>query len=246
MADEQTTTQTEAPATNTEAARTTDGTLKDQTTTTTTTQTDDSTSTSKATDGTSLLNQGDDTTKTEKTEDKKDAKTGTPEKYEAFKAPDGYEYTPESIEEVSSLFKELGLSQEQGQKLMDVYAKKSLEAANAPYEAYKTLREGWQKQVVANPELGDGVKVKAEVKATIGKALDSLNDPALATSFKEAMDLTGAGDHPAFVAAFYKLAQAVVEGGHVAGNGPSKHGQTSTGKAERPSLAEAMYPRTAS
>lgn len=235
MADEQTT----QPATNTTEARTEDGTLKDQGTSTITTETKAAnTSVTDDKGGTTLLTEADDKTKTEGEGDKKPA-VGAPEKYEPFTAPEGHEYTPESVAEASALFKELGLSQAQGQKLMDEYAKRALAAGEASQTAYKTMREGWQNEVKNDPEIG---KILPTVKATISRALDSLGDPSLVTSFKEAMNLTGAGDHPAFVKGFYKLAQAVVEGGHVSGGGPSPLGQTSNGKSQRPSAAQEIYP----
>ena len=60
--------------------------------------------------------------------------------------------------------------------------------------------------------------------------------------FSGAMDLTGAGDHPAFVKALWKLSAYITEGSHVAGSGPSAHGQTAPGAATRPSAAKALYP----
>jgi hypothetical protein len=56
------------------------------------------------------------------------------------------------------------------------------------------------------------------------------------------MDLTGAGDNPAFIKAFWKLSQHVVEGKPAPGGGPSPHGQVAVGQAQRPSIAQAMYP----
>jgi hypothetical protein len=46
------------------------------------------------------------------------------------------------------------------------------------------------------------------------------------------MNLTGAGDHPAFVKAFNKLAAFVTEGSHVTGKGPSDLGQKPLGAPE--------------
>jgi len=53
------------------------------------------------------------------------------------------------------------------------------------------------------------------------------------------MDSTGAGDNPAFIKAFYKLAQRVTEGSYVQGRGPAE--VTAPG-GRRPSPAQAMYP----
>src|SRR5262245_7608247 len=50
---------------------------------------------------------------------------GAPEKYEAFKVPDGFEITEAANKEIDTLFRDIGLSQEAGQKLVDFYAAKT-------------------------------------------------------------------------------------------------------------------------
>lgn len=170
---------------------------------------------------------------------KPDASTGAPDKYEAFTAPEGHTVDAAAIEAVTPIFKELNLSQAQSQRLVDFYNERMIAAAKAPAEAVEIMREAWRNEVKADKDIGGKLP---EVKATIGKALDSLGDPTLTAAFKSAMDLTGAGDHPAFVKAFYKLSLALGEGTHVNGGGPSPHGQSKTGAAAKPSAAQAMYP----
>jgi hypothetical protein len=58
------------------------------------------------------------------------------------------------------------------------------------------------------------------------------------------MDITGAGNNPAFIRAFFKLAQQVTEGRHVAGRGPSTAGQSNPSAAPR-TAGEALYPNLA-
>lgn len=164
---------------------------------------------------------------------------GAPDKYEAFVAPEGYVLNDAAIAEAQPIFKELGLSQGQAQRLVDYYAKVSLEAAKAPMKAYEDYRAAEQAKVKADPTIGPRL---AEVKVGIGRALDSLGDAALVTEFKAAMDLTGAGDNHAFVKVFDKFAKMVNEGKHVNGSNPSPLGQVAPGKNTKPSVAEAMYP----
>jgi len=135
------------------------------------------------------------------------------------------------------MFKAMGLTQEQGQELVDFYTKHTTEAANAPYDLWNETQANWVKEVKADPVIGHRLD---EVKTTISRAIDGLGDPKLAREFREAMDYTGAGNNPAFIRAFFKLSQAVTEGRHVAGNGPSPAGQAN--KATPPSAAAAMYP----
>jgi hypothetical protein len=131
----------------------------------------------------------------------------------------------------------MNLSQAQAQQLVDFYTAKTTESANQPYQVWQETQENWVKEVKADPVLGPRLN---EVKTTISRAIDALGDPKLAQGFREAMDYTGAGNNPAFIKAFYKLAQMVTEGGHVAGGGPSPQGQRRAG--EMPSAAQAMYP----
>lgn len=180
--------------------------------------------------------------------EKKDAakvetKSGAPEKYGDFTLPEGYEFQPETLTEVSGLFKEMGLTQEQGQKLVDFYAKRSVEAYDKPFQQYQDTRAEWVKEAEAHPDLKGKLTGEASpVKVTIAKMFDGFGDAKLTQDFKDAMNLTGAGDHPAFIRVMYKLAQMVTEGQHVSGGGPSKDGQRAPGTSDRPSAARAMYP----
>lgn len=175
-----------------------------------------------------------------KATEKAEAPAGAPEKYSDFKAPEGYEVDAEAIAKATPIFKELGLSQDQAQKLVDLYADASLKASQAPYEMYETMRNDWRDKVIKDPAIGDGTGLKPEVKATLGRAIDSL--PAdVARDFRAAMDLTGAGDNPAFIKAFYNLAQRMGEGTTVRGSNPSEFGQRAPG-SKPASAAAALYP----
>jgi hypothetical protein len=179
-------------------------------------------------DGKSLLN--DDATKAAKPE-------GAPESYEAFKVPEGFELDEAVAKEVGDLFKGLNLPQDAAQKLVDFYTAKTQESAEAPFKLWRETQDRWVSEIKADPEIGGKLD---QVKATVAKAIDGLGDAKLATDFREAMDYTGAGNNPAFIRAFYRLAQKVVEPGHVAGNAPSKFGQANPGRPE--SAARALYP----
>jgi hypothetical protein len=165
------------------------------------------------------------------------AEGGAPETYATWNVPEGFALDETVSKEISGIFKGMNLTQAQGQQLVDFYTAKTAESANQPYQVWQEMQEQWVKEVKADPVLGPKLN---EVKTTISRAIDGLNDPKLAQQFREAMDYTGAGNNPAFIRAFYKLAQMVTEGGHVAGSGPSPQGQRRQG--ETPSAARAMYP----
>lgn len=167
--------------------------------------------------------------------------TGAPEKYEAWTAPEGFEIPEATSTEINALFKELNLSQESGQRLIDFYAKQSLDAAEGPVKLWEQTQERWVNEVKADKEIGGKLN---EVRTTIARAIDGLGDSALASEFRKAMDYTGAGNNPAFIKAFYRLAQRLTEGQHVSGNGPSTEGQQQPGTG-RPSAAKSLFPNLA-
>jgi hypothetical protein len=170
-----------------------------------------------------------------------------PEAYAAFKAPDNYTIDSTAIAEAAPIFKELGLTQDQAQKLVDIQIKRDIANAKAPMDAVETLRKEWRGKTEADAELkatvdkNSGKTGMDAVKINIARTLAVL-PVDLQVEFKDAMNLTGAGDHPAFVKAFNKLAAFVTEGSHVAGKGPSAEGQVKPGTSTRPDVAAAMYP----
>jgi|SRR5215831_7649605 len=183
------------------------------------------TSTTSTTEPKSLLNQ--------------EPKTGAPEKYEEFKVPEGYSLDAEVATEAGKLFKDSNLSQAQAQKLVDFYVSKTNEAFRQPYEAYEALRTEWREKAKAHPEIGGSFD---RVLSTVAKAIDSVGDAALASEFRQVMDMTGAGDHPAFIRLFYKLASQLTEGRPIMGNGPAKAGQQDPSKGRPVTAAQALYP----
>jgi hypothetical protein len=218
------------PTTPEGVARTPTGEIASQTQTTSPEATTPQTSTTN--EGASLANQPG-----ESLANQKPSAEGAPETYAQFSVPQGYELDEGVAKEASAIFKSMNLNQTQAQQLVDFYVGKTTETANQPYQVWQETQEKWIKEVKADPQLGPRLN---EVKTTISKAIDGLNDPKLAKDFREAMDYTGAGNNPAFIRAFWKLAQMVTEGGHVAGGGPSPGGQRRANDV--PSAARAMYP----
>jgi hypothetical protein len=206
------------PLPNDPAARTTDGTLKDQSATT----------------------QDSLTAPTDSKTDAKPTPPAVPDKYE-FKAAEGHSIDDAVVARFTPIFKELGLSQDAAQKLFDAYNAQSKTNAENTTKLVNDMREGWRNDIAKDPILGPKLDT---VKADIGRAKASLfeNDPVGLKAFNEAADLTGAGDHPAFVKAWVKIAQRINEGTHVSGGNPSEHGQTAPDRSARPTAAQAMYP----
>ena len=108
-------------------------------------------------------------------------------------------------------------SQARGQKLLDVYKEGVKSVQNASLEAWKATNEKWVNEVKTDPEIG-GAKFEP-TKTTIAKAIDSLG-PELSVAFRQGLDATGAGNHPAIWKGLAKMAALLTEGGHVSGKPP--------------------------
>lgn len=157
-----------------------------------------------------------------------------PDTYTDFKVPDGLTLDKAVIEAATPLFKELNLNQDQAQKLVDFYTAQSKEVSEAPHKAYLEMTKKWQDEV--KTEFGSKLP---EVKANIGRALNSLGlAPDQLTAFRQAMDLTSAGNNPAFVRVFAKMAEKLAEGRPVTG-GPAP---VTNPNAAPKTPAQAMYP----
>lgn len=138
---------------------------------------------------------------------------------------------PEDVgKQFSEVATKYGLTTEAAQDLVSLYATEAQKQANASYEAYERLNTEWVDSIRADKEVG-GEKLDANL-AKIGKFLGDPKfvDPA----FKEALNLTGAGNHPAVFKTMLKIAEALSEGGPVGGSPPAS--------ARPASIAEALYP----
>lgn len=250
MADDNQTQQTEQVQGNQSEARTSTGELKDQSPSTQQSGTDQKTNTEGSQNDRSFLNreppkseakpEGDkpDGDKSSEDKAKPEPSSGAPEKYEDFKLPDGYTFDPEALKEVSGLFKEAGLSQEAAQKMVDYYAKNSLQAQQAPYDLWAQTQKDWVS------EIDNRFGSKAQNMSTdINKGIDAvLTSPKLNRAFREAMDFTGMGSNPDFFEAMSMFVKPFLEGTSVPQGRVSPEGQRSPAAKAAPTLAEAMYP----
>ncbi|EPT9029034.1 peptidase [Citrobacter freundii] len=153
--------------------------------------------------------------KAEKAE-KEQKQEGAPEKYE-FKVGEGQELDTAALEQFEPIARELNLTNEQAQKMVDLYGTKIMPMVQQQQaEAWQKSTEQWAADVKADKEIG-GDKLTANLSAA-QRALEQFGDPEL----KEYLDSTGLGNHPALVKAFIKVGKAmsedkVVTGGHESG-----------------------------
>lgn len=154
----------------------------------------------------------------EKPDDKEQKQEGAPEKYE-FKPAEGQELDTSALEQFEPIARELNLTNEQAQKMVDLYGTKIMPMVQQQQaEAWQKQTEGWAETVKADKEIG-GDKLTANLSAA-QRALDQFGTPEL----KEYLNATGLGNHPDLVKTFVKIGKAMSEDGMVDG---SNQGQRS-------------------
>lgn len=134
--------------------------------------------------------------------------------YGDFKLPEGVSVEAESLKPATELFAESGLSQDQAQKFIDLAMARESAATQRNAQAFVDLQTRWVSEIKADPDIG-GDRLKASL-ASANRAIDRLDVPGL----REALNFTGAGNHPAIVKAFVRLGQMIAEDrfrpGHIA------------------------------
>lgn len=155
------------------------------------------------------------------------AETQAAVSYADFTLPEGIELDPQSLTEAKQLFAADGLSQERAQSYVDLYAGKLKEAVEAPYRLWAETQRDWQQAVRADREIG-GAKLSSNL-AVAAKAVDRFGGDAL----RQALNLSGAGNHPDVVRAFIRIGKAISEDALVLGRGVAH---------EHRSRADRLYP----
>jgi hypothetical protein len=145
----------------------------------------------------------------DKTEGEQAKPQGAPEKYE-FKAPEGTTFDDAVLGAYSEVAKELNLSQEAAQKVLDKVAP-VIQARQA--EQIEAMRTAWAQSAMADKEFG-GDKL-SENLATAKKALDTFGTPEL----RKLLNETGLGNNPEVIRAFYRAGKAISEDKFVGGKG---------------------------
>ncbi|MEI9824931.1 peptidase [Klebsiella pneumoniae] len=147
----------------------------------------------------------------DKPDDKEQKPEGAPEKYE-FKPAEGQELDTAALEQFEPIARELNLTNEQAQKMVDLYGTKIMPMVQKQQaEAWQAQTEEWAATVKADKEIG-GDKLTANL-GVAQRAMDTFGTPAL----KEYLNGTGLGNHPELVKAFVKVGKAMSEDGVVTG-----------------------------
>ncbi len=153
-----------------------------------------------------------------------------PEAYE-FKAPEGRVFDSEVMASYSQVAKELNLSQESAQRLLDAVGPKMAERQMAMIEA---TRNGWADNSKSDREFG-GEKL-SENLGVAKKALDAYGTTELRTLLNE----TGLGNHPELIRFMFRAGKAISEDRMVSGSAT----QAKAGPRSFADLAEALYSNT--
>ncbi|EHF0526088.1 peptidase [Salmonella enterica] len=144
-------------------------------------------------------------------EDKEQKQEGAPEKYE-FKPAEGQELDTAALEQFEPIARELNLTNEQAQKMVDLYGTKIMPMVQQQQaEAWQKTTEQWAADVKADKEIG-GDNLTGNLSAA-QRALAQFGTPEL----KEYLEGTGLGNHPELVKAFVKVGKAMSEDGMVTG-----------------------------
>jgi hypothetical protein len=147
--------------------------------------------------------------------------------YEKFTIPEGFEYDDGKVSEFTTLARELNLSQEQAQKLVDLHVRHWLGFE----EQTRAQAEEWRKQTMNDPEFGGQ------------KFMQSLQDAHRFVSafggekLRIALDATGAGNHPEIFKAFALAGRLLGEDRLVKGAGAAP-----AGGGTFADLANTLYP----
>lgn len=152
------------------------------------------------------------TTETTGSADAAPAAPVVPEKYEPFKAPEGSDLDADAISAFEPIAKELGLTQENAQKLVDLYSGQVTKFAEAQQKLIGDTVAEWAKTAQADKEYG-GDKFGANI-AIAQKAISDFGSPELAKMLNE----TGLGNHPELIRFCLNIGKKLSEDSVVRGN----------------------------
>jgi hypothetical protein len=126
---------------------------------------------------------------------------GAPEKYE-FTAPEGRSYDTDTMKVFSEVAKELDMSQETAQKMLD---KMAPAVADRQAKQMEVIRNEWAQSSQSDKEFG-GDKLNENLSIA-KKALDSFGSPELRTLLNE----SGLGNNPEVIRFMYRAGKAISE-----------------------------------
>lgn len=170
-------------------------------------------------------------TKTEAAKDG-DKPAGAPEAYESFTVPEGFELDEQLLGEFTPVLKDLNLSQEAAQKLVD-FAPKLVEKTVAQTQTAVLTQLGladhasWAAALKADAEIG-GEKLPENL-GLAKKAFSAFFSP----NAQKLINGLGLGNHPELIRSLVNVGKAISEDGFVPG-----------GKTTTPMTAQGLYDKS--
>lgn len=165
----------------------------------------------------------------QETGEQEQSEQGAPEQYADFKAPEGQTFDSEVISNFAEVAKELNLSQDAAQKMLDKVAPVMMQRQSQQLEA---VRSQWAEQSTADKEFG-GEQLGQNLEVA-RKALDSFGTPEL----KSLLNESGLGNHPEFIRLLYRAGKAISEDNFVGGKGT----QSKAKPTSNADYAASLYP----
>lgn len=139
-------------------------------------------------------------------------KNKIPEEYADFTLPDGMQMDAELLEDFKPLAKELGLSQEKAQKLVDLQAKAMQKMHTDRLAEYEGLKAQWAKDTKADKEIGGDKGDQYDSNVEIAqRAMNTFATPEL----KQLLNEYGLGNHPELVRLMVRIGKGMKEDGIV-------------------------------
>ena len=127
------------------------------------------------------------------------------ETYADFTMPEGITLDSAQLEAAAPLFKELGLNQEQAQKLVDFQAAQVQAGQQGQLDAFNQLKTDWVEQARKDPEIGG-----AKFDENIGDAKQAISKFGN-EGFTKLLNDFGMGNHPEVIRFMAKVGRLTKE-----------------------------------
>lgn len=125
-----------------------------------------------------------------------------------FKTPEGMQLDDAAASEWAVAARELGLDQSAAQKAVDIVAN----MVRRQQESQSRLVASWAEQSQGDTEIG-GDRLQENL-GVARKALEMFGTPEL----RDVLNMTGLGNHPEIIRAFYRAGKAISEDAFVSGS----------------------------
>lgn len=152
----------------------------------------------------------------------------SPESYSDFTLPEGIEMDQLALDKALPIFKEIGLSQEQAQKLVDLQAEQVQEGIRSQTEQFSQLMNDWVANSKADKEFG-GERFEESV-STARLAMDKFGTD----EFKQLMEDHGVGNHPEMIRFMWNVGKMLKE---------DVPGDTGNNPTDEKSRVDILYPK---